>query len=114
MRIDNAKNINRFIGARRTSKCPNLICNFSILTFIFIKIKLYDEFPADLFAAYDIPLDIIVTPTQVIRVAKPPTRPEGILWHLLSQRRLDIVNILKAIKETEEKYVLCKRNNMYT
>lgn len=65
--------------------------------------QVYDTLPAELFVNYDVPVDIIVTPTEVIRVTKPLTRPAGLQWNLLSQRRLDIITVLKAIKEAEEK-----------
>lgn len=65
--------------------------------------QVYDELPADLFAEYDVTVDVIVTPTQIIRVQPKPQRPaKGILWHLLSQRRLEIVPALKEIKAAEE------------
>lgn len=65
--------------------------------------QVYDTLPEELFTDYDVPLDIIVTPTEVIRIEKRLSRPKGILWNLLSQRRLDIVPVLKVIKEAEEK-----------
>jgi 5-formyltetrahydrofolate cyclo-ligase len=65
--------------------------------------QVYDTLPAELFQSYDIPIDIIVTPTEVIRVAKRLPRPVGIEWHLLSERRVEIVPVLKLIKEQEEK-----------
>ncbi|XP_059612100.1 methenyltetrahydrofolate synthase domain-containing protein isoform X2 [Phlebotomus argentipes] len=61
-----------------------------------------DSLPADLFKSYDVPVDMIVTPTEVIRVAKRLPRPQGIEWPLLSQRRLGIVPVLKVLKEKEE------------
>lgn len=49
------------------------------------------------------PVDLIVTPTEVIRVSKRLQRPSSIEWNLLSERRLAIVPVLKVIKEAEEK-----------
>lgn len=56
-----------------------------------------------LFKNYDVPVDMIVTPTEVIRVSNRLTRPTTIQWQLLSERRLGIVPVLKVIKEKEEK-----------
>lgn len=67
-----------------------------------IYFKVCDDFPGDLFQKYDVPVDIIVTPTEVIRV-KAPARPTGIYWELLSERRLKVVPVLQEIKENEEK-----------
>lgn len=66
-------------------------------------VQVYETLPEELFQSYDLPLDMIVTPTEVIRVSKRLRRPEGIEWKLLSSRRLEIVPVLKCIKEREEK-----------
>lgn len=64
-----------------------------------------DTLPTALFQKFDVPVDIIVTPTEVIRVAKRLPRPTGLFWELLSERRLKIVPVLQIIKENEEKLV---------
>lgn len=67
--------------------------------------QVYDELPATLFAAYDMVVDVIVTPTQVIRIEPKAKRPAaGIIWNILSQRRMEIMPALKLIREAEEKY----------
>ncbi|KAI8423130.1 hypothetical protein MSG28_014210 [Choristoneura fumiferana] len=48
----------------------------------------FDTLPAELFGPHDVPIDIIVTPTQVIETQRMSQRPPGIIWHLLSNRRL--------------------------
>ncbi|XP_039450091.1 methenyltetrahydrofolate synthase domain-containing protein [Culex pipiens pallens] len=65
-------------------------------------VQVYDALPENLFQSYDLPLDLIVTPTEVIRVGKRLGRPAGIEWNLLSSRRLEIVPVLKSIKEKLE------------
>lgn len=67
-------------------------------------VQVFDTLPGELFKNYDLPLDLIVTPTEVIRVEKKLPRSTGIQWHLLSSRRLEIVPILKCMKEQQEKY----------
>lgn len=64
--------------------------------------QVYDTLPSNLFTNYDVPVDLIVTPTQVYRIEKRLPRPDGIQWHILSERRLGIVPVLKSIKEKEE------------
>lgn len=66
-------------------------------------VQVVDTLPHHLFQKYDTPVDMIVTPTNVIRVAKRLPRPAGIFWELLSERRLKIVPILKDLKENAEK-----------
>lgn len=65
-------------------------------------VQVYDALPENLFQSYDLPLDLIVTPTEVIRVGRRLARPAGIEWNLLSSRRLEIVPVLKSIKEKLE------------
>ena len=65
--------------------------------------QVVDDLPTNLFQKYDSPVDLIITPTEVIRVAKRLPRPTGIFWELLSERRLKIVPVLQVLKETQEK-----------
>lgn len=71
------------------------------LNLTLISFQVYDTLPSNLFTDLDVPLDIIVTPTQVIRVPKRLPRPAGIRWAILSQRRLGMVPVLQAIKDHE-------------
>ncbi|XP_058064081.1 uncharacterized protein LOC131213888 [Anopheles bellator] len=65
--------------------------------------QVYDVLPEELFQPYDFTIDLIVTPTRVIRVANRPTpRVIGIQWGLLSARRLEVVRVLKKLKEQLE------------
>ncbi|XP_037821571.1 methenyltetrahydrofolate synthase domain-containing protein-like [Lucilia sericata] len=65
--------------------------------------QVVDNLPINLFQKYDSPVDMIITPTEVIRVAKRLPRPAGIFWELLSERRLKIIPVLQVLKETQEK-----------
>ncbi|XP_043256971.1 methenyltetrahydrofolate synthase domain-containing protein isoform X3 [Colletes gigas] len=65
--------------------------------------QVFDSLPPRLFKEYDVPVDIIVTPTQVIRVNPRLRKPTGIIWHMLSERRLKTMQILQQLKETDEK-----------
>lgn len=67
------------------------------------QLQVCDTLPEDLFTEYDVPIDMIVTPTVVFRVEKKLKRPAGIYWSHLSERRLGIVPILQTLKENEEK-----------
>ncbi|XP_053678122.1 uncharacterized protein LOC128728520 [Anopheles nili] len=65
--------------------------------------QLYDTLPNELFQPYDFTVDLIVTPTRVVRV--PPRkepRAIGVQWNLLSSRRLEVVRVLKRMKERLE------------
>ncbi|XP_022827422.1 methenyltetrahydrofolate synthase domain-containing protein [Spodoptera litura] len=63
--------------------------------------QVFDTLPAELFGPHDVPIDIIVTPTQVISTQRMSQRPVGILWHLLSNRRLELMPILGQLREIE-------------
>lgn len=53
---------------------------------------------------HDVPVDIIVTPTQIFRVdpQKRWPKPVGIYWDLLSREKLNQVKILRTLKEELE------------
>eukprot|EP00536_Pseudo-nitzschia_multiseries_P007263 jgi/Psemu1/304739/fgenesh1_kg.167_\ len=53
---------------------------------------------------HDVPVDIIVTPTRVIRVSDRAPKPSGIFWDLLSPQKLAAIRVLRQLKdETEAK-----------
>lgn len=64
---------------------------------------MFDTLPAELFQPYDVPVDFILTPTQVIQVQKPLPRPPGIIWNILSKRRLNLMPVLQALKASHER-----------
>jgi 5-formyltetrahydrofolate cyclo-ligase len=48
---------------------------------------------------HDLCVDVIVTPTQVIRVPRPGrAKPTGIYWDLLSPQKLAQVRVLRELK----------------
>ncbi|CAG9794803.1 unnamed protein product [Diatraea saccharalis] len=63
--------------------------------------QVFETLPAELFGPHDVPIDIIVTPTQVIETQRMSQRPVGILWHLLSNRRVQLMPILGQLREIE-------------
>ncbi len=53
-----------------------------------------EDFPVD---PWDLPVDLIVTPTRVIEPEKTYQKPRGILWDLLPRRKLEEIPILKEL-----------------
>jgi len=51
---------------------------------------------------HDVPVDIIVTPTRVIRVSDRAPKPSGIYWDLLSPQKLGAIRVLRQLKEETE------------
>jgi 5-formyltetrahydrofolate cyclo-ligase len=53
----------------------------------------------DVAESHDTIVDVIVTPTDVIEIADPPEKPEGIRWELLDRERIDSMPPLKRLWE---------------
>ena len=51
---------------------------------------------------HDVPVDIIVTPTRVIRVSDRAPKPSGIFWELLSPQKLAAIKVLRQLKQETE------------
>lgn len=54
---------------------------------------------------HDVPVDIIVTPTQIIRVPERDRlpKPAGIYWDLVSKEKIANIRVLRQLKEILEK-----------
>lgn len=68
--------------------------------------QVVDYLPPQLFKEYDVPVDIIVTPTDTIFVKTRQKKPSGILWQMLSEKRLKTMQVLQQLREMDEKYAL--------
>ena len=51
---------------------------------------------------HDVPVDIIVTPTRIIRVPNRLPKPSGIFWELLSPQKLGQIRVLQELKRRLE------------
>lgn len=60
------------------------------------------EIPENIMAVYDIPVDFIITPNEVIKVEIPFERPSGISWEHINERQLNNSAILQALKQIKE------------
>ncbi|KAK2587147.1 hypothetical protein KPH14_002905 [Odynerus spinipes] len=65
--------------------------------------QIVDDLPTQLFKEYDVLVDIIITPTQTIVVEKKSKKYCGIIWEMLSQRKLTSMPVLTQLKEMDEK-----------
>jgi len=63
--------------------------------------QVFDTLPHELFQSFDVPVDYIVTPTQVIEVTPRLPKPQGIIWGAVSDRRLQLVPVLKTLRDKE-------------
>ncbi len=58
-------------------------------------LQILDDLPRD---PYDLTVDIIATPTELIKVEKRVERPSGILWRLLDEEKLKEIPLLARLK----------------
>lgn len=58
-------------------------------------VQLVDEIPIE---KHDVLIDVIVTPTEVIRTNSRLPKPKGIIWSKLTKERIDEMPVLKELK----------------
>ncbi|RXG70313.1 Methenyltetrahydrofolate synthase domain-containing protein [Armadillidium vulgare] len=61
--------------------------------------QVFDELPSHLFQEHDVPIDVIVTPTQIIYTKHTLPKPEGIYWHLLPEEKIKQIPILTFLQK---------------
>ena len=66
-----------------------------------VAVQVFTSLPPELFGSHDLTVDVIVTPTQVIRVTQRHAKPTGIIWKLVTPRKLKAIPVLKALREVE-------------
>jgi 5-formyltetrahydrofolate cyclo-ligase len=59
-------------------------------------VQVVDDIPIE---PFDVPVDIVVTPTRLIRTESSHPKPAGILWDLLDPARLDDMPILNELRD---------------
>ncbi|KAG8183339.1 hypothetical protein JTE90_023988 [Oedothorax gibbosus] len=64
--------------------------------------QVLDSISDELFGEHDVPVDIIVTPTKVVRCQPQLPKSDHIIWLLLSPEKMDQIPILKLLKEIED------------
>ncbi|GMH36991.1 hypothetical protein BSKO_04864 [Bryopsis sp. KO-2023] len=60
--------------------------------------QIAEDLPSDKLLEHDVPVDVIVTPTQVIWTTPTKEKPSGILWHKLSPEKLSQIRVLRELK----------------
>ncbi len=59
------------------------------------EVQIVDGIPSE---DHDVPLDVIVTPTRVIRTSTKLTKPKGIIWNKVTEEMLEKMPILREVK----------------
>lgn len=65
--------------------------------------QLVDDIPSEKMLCHDVPVDIICTPTRIIRVPRVLPKPTGIYWDKLSPQKLASIRILQELKAKLER-----------
>ena len=60
------------------------------------------ETPFGTLTQHDVPVDIVVTPTRIIRVPNRLPKPSGVYWNLLSPQKLAQIRVLQELKNRTE------------
>ena len=63
-------------------------------------VSVVNDFPRD---DIDLPLSLVVTPDEIIKVADPFPPPDGIHWHRLSDQDLDAMPVLRDLQALQKK-----------
>ena len=59
-------------------------------------IQVYERLPSD---PYDLTVDYIATPRDLIKIEQRRARPRGILWNLLDEEKLDEIPLLRRLRK---------------
>ncbi|KAJ8946894.1 hypothetical protein NQ318_008250 [Aromia moschata] len=62
-------------------------------------LQVFDTLPKEAFKEHDVPVDYILTPTQIIKTENRLPRPAGIYWELLSQKQINSIKVLRTLKK---------------
>ena len=60
------------------------------------------DIPAGSLTKHDVPVDVIISPTRLIRVPNHAPKPCGIFWDLLSPQKLAQIRVLRQLKQEIE------------
>lgn len=81
----------------------NAVTNDTVVVTTVHDVQVFDQLPQHLFASHDLPVDIIVTPTQIWKVADRLPKPDHIIWSLLTREKFEQMPILREIQFKEKK-----------
>jgi len=64
--------------------------------------QIVNDIPSNSLTKHDVPVDIIITPTQVIHIPNKIKKPSGVFWDLLSPQKLSQIRVLRELKKEIE------------
>lgn len=80
----------------------NMVTDNTIIVTIVHDVQVFDILPTDIFKPYDVPVDIIITSKEIIRVENRLDRPKDVFWNYISKRRLLEMPPLQLLRTKQE------------
>ena len=80
-----------------------MVTDNTVVVTIVHDVQVFDTLPNDIFKPYDVPVDIIVTSKEIIRVENRLDRPKNVFWNYISKRRLLEMPPLQLLRTKQEK-----------
>ncbi|XP_050429463.1 uncharacterized protein LOC126838796 isoform X2 [Adelges cooleyi] len=80
----------------------NMVTENTVIVTVVHDAQVFDNLPADIFMPYDVPVDIIITPHEIIRVENRIERPKDVFWNYISKRRLLEMPPLQLLRTKQE------------
>lgn len=81
----------------------NMVTDNTVVVTIVHDVQVFDTLPNDIFKPYDVPVDIIITSSEIIRVENRLDRPKDVFWNYISKRRLLEMPPLQLLRTKQEK-----------
>ncbi|CAI6368631.1 unnamed protein product [Macrosiphum euphorbiae] len=80
----------------------NMVTDNTVVVTIVHDVQVFDTLPTDIFKPYDVPVDIIITSNEIIRVENRLERPKDVFWNYISKRRLLEMPPLQLLRTKQE------------
>uniref|UniRef100_A0A2S2NFS7 Methenyltetrahydrofolate synthase domain-containing protein n=1 Tax=Schizaphis graminum TaxID=13262 RepID=A0A2S2NFS7_SCHGA len=80
----------------------NMVTDNTVVVTIVHDVQVFDSLPNDIFKPYDVPVDIIITSNEIIRVENRLNRPKDVFWNYISKRRLLEMPPLQLLRTKQE------------
>ncbi|XP_022162747.1 uncharacterized protein LOC111028416 isoform X2 [Myzus persicae] len=80
----------------------NMVTDNTVVVTIVHDVQVFDTLPTDIFKPYDVPVDIIITSNEIIRVENRLDRPKDVFWNYISKRRLLEMPPLQLLRTKQE------------
>lgn len=63
--------------------------------------QVFDRLPGELFGPHDVAVDVIATPTALLRISNRLTKPSGIIWSLIVPNRVKPACVIRSLMQKQ-------------